>query len=80
MGMSARARRGEIGHLLLNRGRHHERGAILGHAASVLRHDLDAEAFELRAELAALAAIEGAVAAARVSAGHRLELGERAHA
>ena len=29
-GNAARARRGEIRHLLLNRGRHHERGAILG--------------------------------------------------
>ena len=31
-------------------------------------------------KLAALAAVEGAVAAARTPAGHRLELGERAHA
>ena len=41
---------------------------------------VDAEPFELRAELGALAAVEGAVAAARASARHRLELGERAHA
>ena len=36
--------------------------------------------FELGAQARALAAVEGAVAAARFAAGHRLELGERAHA
>jgi hypothetical protein len=70
----------EVGHLLLDRGGHHDRGTVAVGAAAVLRVDRDAEPFELRARLGALAAVEAAVAAARAAAAHRLELRERAHA
>ena len=41
---------------------------------------MDAERLELRAKLTPLAVVEGAVAAAHRAAGHRLELGDGAHA
>ena len=71
---------GDIGDMLLDRGRDHERGAVVVDSASVLRVDDDAEPFELGARGASLAAVEGALAAARPAARHHLELGERAHA
>ena len=72
--------RHHIGHLLLDRGRDDERGAIGAETRAVLRQDDDAEALELGPQLGPLAVIEGAVAAARMAALHDLDLGERAHA
>src|SRR5262249_41556912 len=71
--------RGEIGHLLFDRGRDNERSAIWPYPAAVLRHDLDAKVLELCAEACSLAAIECPVAAARMSSGHYLKLGKPAH-
>ena len=68
------------GDLLLDRGRHHEGRAVVGDAAAVLGHDDDAKPLELGAKRGTLAAIEGAVAAARAPAGHDLKLRQRAHA
>src|SRR5262249_59127031 len=73
------ARDGDIGHRSFDCGREHERRRVRGDAAAILRHDVDAEAFKLGAEPGALAAIEGAIAAANASSHHHLELGERAH-
>ena len=74
------ARPRHVGHMILDRGRDHERGAIGADPAPVLRVDGDVERLELCTETPAFAAIEGPVAAARSAAGHRLELRERAHA
>ena len=80
MGMpSSRALR-HVRHLLLDRGRDDQCRAIGANPAAVLRVYGDAERFELWPQPRALAAVEGPVAAARFAAGHRLELGERAHA
>src|SRR4029077_12688457 len=79
-GDALRARRGEVRHLFLDRGRDDERRAAVGDAAPVLGHDFDAEALKLRTKLGALAAVEGAIAAADAPAHHRLELRKRAHA
>ena len=75
-----RASRDDVRHLIFDRRRDDERGAVGTEPAPVLRQHLDAEPLELGAQGRALAAVEGAVAAARFAAGHRLELGERAHA
>ena len=74
------ARYRDVRHVLLDRGRDHERRAIGADPAPVLRQDGDAERLELCTQARALATIEGPVAAARSAAGHRLELRERAHA
>ena len=74
------ARSGHVRHMLLDRGRDDQCRAVGGNPAAVLRVYGDAERFELRPHPRPLAAVEGPVAAARFAAGHRLELGKRAHA
>ena len=54
-GQRALARRAHVRHGLLDRGRDHERRAVLADAAAVLRVDRDAEPLELRARLGTLA-------------------------
>ena len=51
-GQAELARVGDVGHLILDRGRDHERRAVGADAAAVLRVDRDAEPLELRARLA----------------------------
>ncbi len=50
MGMPLRARRGDVGHGVLDRGRDHQRHAVGADAAAVLRQHRDAEPFELGAQ------------------------------
>src|SRR4029078_13416365 len=75
-----RASRDDVGHLIFDGRRDDKRGAILSETAAVLRQHLAAEPLEPGAQGRALAAGEGAVAAARPAVGHQLELSKGTHA
>ena len=79
-GDAFRPRGGNVRHLLLDRGGQNQRRAVFGETAAILGQHRDAETLELAAELAALATVEGTIAAAGPAANHHLELRERAHA
>ncbi|TMQ58838.1 MAG: hypothetical protein E6K72_02160 [Candidatus Eisenbacteria bacterium] len=63
-----RARRREVRHLLLDRGRDHQGCAVVGQPRSVLGMDRDPEPFEGCTLIGPLAAVEGAIAPAHAPA------------